>query len=100
MADPGDFAVSTACLYLQKRFARLTSGPMSQSWTEGIRGDLWKLARRTDLTVTWIRSHIPEDEVIMTCVAMGWPNPDFVANDVVSRRAETDDVVSFVGWDD
>jgi hypothetical protein len=31
---------------------------------------------------------------------MGWPNPDFVANDVVSRRAENNDVVSFVGWDD
>ena len=45
-------------------------------------------------------AHIPEDEVIMTCVAMGWPNPEFVANDVVSRRAANDDIVSFVGFDD
>jgi len=49
-----------------------------------------------------VREHanIPEDEVIMTCVAMGWPDADFVANDVVSRRAPVDDAASFVGFDD
>ncbi|MCP3934538.1 MAG: nitroreductase [Actinomycetia bacterium] len=48
-----------------------------------------------------VREHgnIPEDEVIMTCVAMGWPDPDFVANDVVSRRAANEDVASYVGFD-
>ena len=49
-----------------------------------------------------VREHgnIPEDEVIMTCVAMGWPDPEFVANDVVSRRASNVDVASYVGFDD
>jgi len=49
-----------------------------------------------------VREHanIPEDEVIMTCVAMGWPNDEFVANSVVSRRAPNDDVVTFVGFDE
>ena len=49
-----------------------------------------------------VREHgnIPEDEVIMTCVAMGWPDPEFVANDVVSRRAPNVDVASYVGFDD
>ncbi len=49
-----------------------------------------------------VREHarIPEDEVIMTCVAMGWPDDSFVANDVVSRRAANEDTVSFVGFDD
>jgi len=48
-----------------------------------------------------VRDHanIPEDEVIMTCVAMGWPNDEFVANSVVSRRVPNEDVVSFVGFD-
>lgn len=48
-----------------------------------------------------VREHanIPEDEVIMTCVAMGWPDEDFVANDVVSRRAPLGDDASFVGFD-
>ncbi len=49
-----------------------------------------------------VREHanIPEDEVIMTCVAMGFPDDDFVANQVVSRRAKNDDFVSFVGFDE
>ena len=49
-----------------------------------------------------VREHgnIPEDEVIMTCVAMGWPNDEFEANHVVSRRAPTEAVASFVGFDD
>jgi len=48
-----------------------------------------------------VREHanIPEDEVIMTCVAMGWPDPDFEANDVVSRRAANQDVASYIGFD-
>jgi hypothetical protein len=59
----GNFTVSTDLLYLQRRFTRLNSGPMPQSWLEGANGDLWRLVRRTDLVVTWIHSHIPEDEV-------------------------------------
>ncbi len=49
-----------------------------------------------------VREHanIPEDEVIMTCVAMGWPNDEFVANDVVSRRASNEETVTFVGFDE
>ncbi len=49
-----------------------------------------------------VREHanIPEDEVIMTCVAMGWPDDEFVANHVVSRRAPIDDDASFVGFDE
>ena len=51
---------------------------------------------------TVVREHanIPEDEVIMTCVAMGFPDDEFVANHVVSRRAGNDDVVRFVGFED
>lgn len=43
---------------------------------------------------------IPEDEVIMTCVALGWPDEEFAANSVVSRRREVDEVARFVGFDD
>jgi nitroreductase len=48
-----------------------------------------------------VRDHagIPDDEVIMTCVAMGYPNDEFVANDVVSRRAGNEDTASYVGFD-
>ena len=49
-----------------------------------------------------VREHanIPEDQVIMTCVAMGYPDEDFVANDVKSTRRAVEEVASFVGFDD
>ncbi len=48
-----------------------------------------------------VRDHanIPDDEVIMTCVAMGWPDPDFVANDVVSRRVPNEAAATYIGFD-
>ena len=47
-----------------------------------------------------VREHarIPDDQIIMSCVAMGFPRDDFAANDVVSTRRPVDDVVSFVGY--
>ena len=49
-----------------------------------------------------VREHanIPEDQVIMTCVAMGYPDDSFVANDVKSTRRSVNEVASFVGFDD
>ncbi len=48
-----------------------------------------------------VREHagIPEDQVIMMCVAMGWPDESFPANAVVSRRKSVDEAVRFVGFD-
>ncbi|MEL7447440.1 MAG: nitroreductase family protein, partial [Pseudomonadota bacterium] len=49
-----------------------------------------------------VREHagIPEDQVIMICVAMGWPDDNFPANAVVSRRKSVDDAVVFRGFED
>ena len=48
-----------------------------------------------------VREHtqIPEDQVIMTCVALGWPDENFDANGVVSRRRHTENAARFVGFD-
>ncbi len=43
---------------------------------------------------------IPDDQVIQTCVAMGWPDDSFPANAVVSRRKRLEEAVRFVGFDD
>jgi nitroreductase len=43
---------------------------------------------------------IPEDQVIMICVAMGYPDETFPANAVVSNRKAVDDAVVFVGFDE
>lgn len=45
-------------------------------------------------------AQIPEDQVILTCVALGWPDEDFAANSVVSRRRPTENVTRFLGFDD
>jgi nitroreductase len=49
-----------------------------------------------------VREHagIAEDQVIMICVAMGWPDELFPANAVVSRRKSVDEAVVFVGFDE
>lgn len=48
-----------------------------------------------------VREHanIPEDQVIITCVAMGYIDDDFVANDVISTRLPNDDVCNYVGFE-
>jgi nitroreductase len=43
---------------------------------------------------------IPEDQVILTCVALGWPDDEFVANAVVSRRRPITNTTRFLGFDD
>ena len=49
-----------------------------------------------------VREHasIPDDQVIMICVAMGWPDDTFPANAVVSTRKTLDEAAHFVGWED
>ena len=43
---------------------------------------------------------IPEDQVIMTCVAMGYPDDDFAANGVRSDREANGSFVHYVGFAD
>ena len=48
-----------------------------------------------------VREHagISDDQSILTCIAMGYPNDEFSANSVKSRRAEAKDFVHFVGFE-
>lgn len=48
-----------------------------------------------------VREHagIPDDQVIMICVAMGWPDESFPANAVVSERKSVDEAAVFVGFE-
>jgi nitroreductase len=43
---------------------------------------------------------IPDDEAIMTCIAMGYPDEAFAANAVRSERTPTDAFVRYVGFAD
>ena len=50
--------------------------------------------------VVRVQAGIPDDEVIMMCIAMGYPDTEFVANDVKSRREDNANFVRYVGFDD
>jgi nitroreductase len=43
-------------------------------------------------------AQIPDREAIMICIAMGYPDEDFAANDVRSVRADNKDFVSYHGF--
>ena len=43
---------------------------------------------------------IPDDQVIQTCIAMGWPDDSFPANAVVSLRKSLDEAAVFLGFED
>ena len=44
-------------------------------------------------------AHIPDDEAIMTCVALGYPDDTFAANAVKSERTPAEQFVRYVGFD-
>ncbi len=49
-----------------------------------------------------VREHagIPDDQVIMKAIALGWPDESFPANAVVSERKPVSEAARFVGFDD
>jgi nitroreductase len=49
-----------------------------------------------------VREHanIPDDQVIMICIAMGFPDETFPANAVISRRKSVDEATVFVGFEE
>jgi nitroreductase len=49
-----------------------------------------------------VREHaqIPDDQVIMKSIALGWPDETFPANAVVSERKSFKETAFFVGFDD
>lgn len=49
-----------------------------------------------------VREHagIPDDQVIMKSIALGWPDEAFPANAVVSERKPIEETLHFVGFDE
>lgn len=75
-----------------------TYGLVLAAWSKGI-GSVINGQGIMQSSVVRENANIPEDQVIMTCVAMGYPEDSFVANDVKSRRTPIDQVASFIGFD-
>ncbi len=51
-------------------------------------------------SVVRAQAGIPDDQNIMICIAMGYPDEQFVANSVKSVRESATDLVRYVGFDD
>lgn len=43
---------------------------------------------------------IPDDQIIQTCVAIGYPDFSFPANNVITKRSPVEEVARFVGFGD
>lgn len=76
----------------------VTYGLVLAAWSKGL-GTVINGQGIMQSSVVRENANIPGDQVIMTCVAMGYPDEDFVANHVQSRRAPDDAVASFIGFD-
>jgi len=76
----------------------VTYGLVLAAWSKGL-GTVINGQGIMQSSVVRENANIPTDQVIMTCVAMGYPDEDFVANHVQSRRAPGDAVASFIGFD-
>lgn len=76
----------------------MTYGLVLAAWSKGLGAVINGQGIMQSPLVREVAS-IPEDQTILTCVALGWPDEEFVANDVVSRRRPVENVTKFLGFD-
>ncbi|HVK81652.1 MAG TPA: nitroreductase [Verrucomicrobiae bacterium] len=77
----------------------VTNALVNAAWSRGL-GCVINSQGIMQSPVVREHAHIPDDQVIMICVAMGYPDDAFPANAVVSRRKAVDEAVVFVGFED
>ncbi|MFP6597633.1 MAG: nitroreductase [Candidatus Hydrogenedentota bacterium] len=77
----------------------VTYGLVLAAWSKGL-GSVINGQGIMQSEVVRTEANIPEDQVIMTCVAMGYPNEDFEANHVRSRRIPNEKVCTFHGFNE
>jgi len=77
----------------------VVNGIVNAAWNRGL-GCVINSQGIMQSPVVRAEAGIPDDQVIQTCVAMGWPDETFPANAVVSRRKSVDEAATFLGFDD
>ena len=73
-------------------------GLVLAAWTRGL-GTVINGQGIMQSSVVREHARIPDDQTIMTCIAMGWPDFDFPANSVKSEREDNANFVTFTGFD-
>ena len=77
----------------------VTYGLVLAAWTRGL-GTVINGQGIMQSAVVREHAKIPDDQVIMTCIAMGYPNDEFAANHVKSRRTPNEAIVTYTGFED
>ncbi|MFK7962538.1 MAG: nitroreductase [Burkholderiaceae bacterium] len=77
----------------------VTNAIVNAAWSRGL-GCVINSQGIMQSPVVREQAKIPDDQVIMICVAMGWPDETFPANAVVSERKSVDEAANFVGFDE
>jgi nitroreductase len=77
----------------------VTNGLVNAAWSKGL-GCVINSQGIMQSPVVREHAAIPDDQVIMICVALGWPDETFPANAVVSKRKSVDEAAHFIGWDE
>ena len=72
---------------------------MLAAWTRGL-GTVINGQGIMQSAVVREHAQIPEWQTIMTCIAMGYPNQEFSANEVKPWRTPNDDIVTYRGFDE
>jgi len=75
----------------------VVNGLVNAGWSKGL-GAVINSQGIMQSPVVRQYAEIPDDEVIMICVAMGYPDDTFPANKVVSNRRSVSEVAKFIGF--
>lgn len=77
----------------------ITNSLVNAAWSRGL-GCVINSQGVMQSSVVREIANIPDEEVIMIAVAMGWPDESFPANAVISERVTVSDAATFIGFDD
>jgi nitroreductase len=75
----------------------VTTALVNAAWSRGL-GAVINSQGIMQSPVVREHANIPEDQVIMKAVALGWPDESFPANAVVSERKTVDEAATFLGF--
>ena len=75
----------------------VTTALVNAAWSRGL-GAVINSQGIMQSPVVREHANIPDDQVIMKAVALGWPDDTFPANAVVSERKSVDEAATFLGF--
>ncbi|MDC0432263.1 nitroreductase [Hyphomicrobiales bacterium] len=75
----------------------VVNGLVNAGWSKGL-GAVINSQGIMQSPVVRHYANIPENETIMICVAMGYPDHTFPANRVISKRRSVSEVAKFIGF--